>query len=110
MGSAPYVVTPLARADLEDTAAWIAADDPRAAERFLQAAQAAFERLAERPGLGHRRPDLTSRDVRFWPVWHRQLIVYREGSPVQVLRVLSAYRDVPAILSGDGDLTRRRPT
>jgi plasmid stabilization system protein ParE len=99
VSAAAYAVTPLARADLEEAVAWIAADDSRAAERFLQAAEAAFETLAERPGLGHRRRDLTSRDVRFWPIRVRHLVVYRETSPLQILRVLSAYRDVAAILS-----------
>ena len=75
MSGGAYVLTPLAEADLVEAAAWIAADDPRAAERFLRAARSAFDKLAERPGLGHRRPDLTSRDVRFWPIRRRYLVV-----------------------------------
>lgn len=103
MTAAGYVVAPLAEADLEEAAAWIAADDPRAAERFLLATEKAFRMLAKRPALGHRRPDLTPRDVRFWPVQRRFLVVYRGAAPLQVVRVLSAYRDVAAILSGPED-------
>lgn len=100
MSGAAYVVTPAAEADLSDAAAWIAADDPRVARRFLDAAYDAFDLLAARPGMGHRRPDLTPLDVRFWPVRRRYLIVYRDGAPLRILRVLSAYRDVKAVLSG----------
>ena len=98
-GQPRYVLTPLAEADLVAAAAWIAAEDPGAATRFLDAAYAAFERLARHPGLGHRRPDLTGLDLRFWPIRRRYLIVYREASPLQVLRVLSAWRDIAAILA-----------
>jgi plasmid stabilization system protein ParE len=39
--------------------------------------------LSARPGIGHRREDLTTEDVRFWPV-HSYLIIYREGRPIDV--------------------------
>ncbi len=60
---------------------------------------AAFERLSAHPELGHRRRDLTLLPVRFWTVRRRYLIVYRtESNTVAILRVLSAYRDIAAIL------------
>ena len=100
MSGAVYVVAPAAEADLLDAAEWIAADDPQAARRFLDAAYKAFDMLVARPRLGHRRSDLTPLDVRFWPVRRRYLVVYRDGTPLRILRVLSAYRDARTILSG----------
>lgn len=48
--------------------------------------------------IGHLRPDLTERPVRFWPV-RSYLIVYRADiRPIQVIRVLSGYRDVATLL------------
>jgi plasmid stabilization system protein ParE len=50
-----------------------------------------FEKLAKRPGMGHRRADLTGDDVRFWSVYS-YLIVYRERDPIEILRVYHAKR------------------
>ena len=55
--------------------------------------------LASAPGIGHWRPDLTSVDVRFFPVYS-YLIVYRPGSkPLQVVSILHGARDVQRILA-----------
>ncbi len=45
--------------------------------------------------MGHRREDLTTQpDVRFWAVYS-YLVIYRLGTtPLQILRVLHAKRDV----------------
>lgn len=43
--------------------------DQDSAERVLDQLEEAFERLAEHPGIGHRRTNLTAEaDVRFWSV------------------------------------------
>jgi plasmid stabilization system protein ParE len=55
--------------------------------------------LARSPGMGHRRQDLTSADVRFFPVYS-YLIVYRpERKPLQVVAILHGNRDVERILA-----------
>ena len=47
------------------------------AERVVDDIEHAFEQLARRPGIGHRREDVTSEDeVRFWAVGPT-LIAYR---------------------------------
>lgn len=46
------IVRALATADTLDIAAYIGANSPQAAERFLRAAQASFQDLAETPGIG----------------------------------------------------------
>ncbi|SPF55190.1 Plasmid stabilization system [Candidatus Sulfopaludibacter sp. SbA4] len=55
--------------------------------------------LAEAPGIGHWRRDLTTADVRFFAVYS-YLIVYRpETKPLQVVSILHARRDVERILA-----------
>ena len=57
-----------------------------------------MQRLAENPGIGHVRSDLTDEDVRFWPVF-KYLVIYRpETAPLEIVRVLHGRRDVERIL------------
>ncbi len=57
-----------------------------------------MERLAEMPGKGHLREDLGDEAIRVWVVYS-YLIIYRpEPKPLQVVRVVSGYRDVPKLL------------
>jgi len=49
------------------------------------------------PGLGHRRPDLTARDVFFWPA-HSYLVIYRASKPLRIVRVIHGKRDVKRLL------------
>jgi toxin ParE1/3/4 len=54
--------------------------------------------LAERPGGGHWRKDLTDESVKFFPVYS-YLIIYRpETSPLQVVAILHGRRDVEELL------------
>jgi antitoxin ParD1/3/4/toxin ParE1/3/4 len=56
--------------------------------------------LAENPGAGHWRRNLTERPVKFFPVYS-YLIVYRpETKPLQIASILHGRRDVEQILRG----------
>lgn len=58
----------------------------------------AIQLLADTPGVGHVRRDLTDRPVLFWPVG-RYLLIYRaDRQPIEIVRVVSAYRDVSSFL------------
>lgn len=58
------------------------------------------ELLAEHPRAGHRRRDITKRDVLFWSVYS-YLVVYRpETKPLELLRVLHGSRN-PLDLCGE---------
>lgn len=86
----------LARAaerDLQEIKDYVARGSIDAAARVLDRLGRAFLDLAEMPGLGHRREDLTSEDFRFWPVDY--LVVYEpESRPLAIVRVLHGSRDV----------------
>jgi toxin ParE1/3/4 len=92
-----YRISPEALDDLQLIRDFIALFE--AAQRVIDQFFDTFERLAEWPKSGHTRMDLTSKNVRFWPVG-AYLVVYREHSDeIQIVAVLHGSRDVPSVLS-----------
>lgn len=68
------------------------------ADRIVTEIFKGFYRLAEMPGIGHRRADLTSRSVLFYRILS-YVIVYQPGSvPLQILGVLHGKRNVARLL------------
>lgn len=63
-----YVLGRDAEQDLNDLWDYIAEDSVEAADRLIAALFDAFEALARNSGIGHKRQDLTSSPVLFWPV------------------------------------------
>ncbi len=95
---AGYVISPAGRQDLIDIWTEIARDNLDAAERLLDHFEDAFQHVAEFPRMGRARPDLIDLPVRFWTLGN-YLIIYRaERSPIEIVRVLNAYRNVGAVL------------
>ncbi len=94
-----YIFSNEAEVDFDSILEYIAADSVQSAidahARFLEV----FQLLAENPEVGHYREDLTSRAVRFFPVYS-YMIVYVSGSkPVEIARILGAAQDVESILN-----------
>ena len=93
-----YFLSPIAEQDIDEIVSYITHENPSAALKLLDAMFEAMDMLAENPMVGHKREDLTDKPVRFWPVkWH-YLIVYTNCSPVEIVRVLSGYRDILSLL------------
>jgi plasmid stabilization system protein ParE len=68
------------------------------ADRIVTEIFKVFYRLAEMPGIGHRRADLTSRSVLFYRIFS-YLIVYQSGSvPLPIIGVLHGKRNVARLL------------
>jgi len=76
---------------------FISKDNIEAADRVLEDFYRTFNLLAETPRIGHRRTDLTERDVLFWQEYSH-LIIYTNSKPLRVVRILHAKRDIKAIL------------
>ncbi|MFP4148304.1 MAG: type II toxin-antitoxin system RelE/ParE family toxin [Nitriliruptoraceae bacterium] len=92
-----FVLSHEAITDLRDIYDYIAADDPVAARRVLEDIRTAIRRLADHPGLGHLREDLADEALRVWTV-HSYLVIYRpDARPLQIVRVLSGYRDIAVL-------------
>jgi plasmid stabilization system protein ParE len=96
-----FDLSPAAAADLESIAAFLDDHAPHATGTVLDALHGAMRRLAEHPGLGHLREDLTDEPVRFLAVWS-YLVIYRVTGRVEVVRVLHAARDVAREFRGPG--------
>jgi plasmid stabilization system protein ParE len=98
-----FVLTRLARQDLEEIWDYLAAENRQAAERVFKGIEAAIRKLAKTPTLGHLREDLADRRNRFFLVYS-YLIVYRSGTkPLEIIRILHASRDVRDLLGLDAD-------
>jgi plasmid stabilization system protein ParE len=94
---ASFLLSAPAASDLREIHAYIAADDPTAARRVLEDLRDGMHRLSELPGLGHVRDDLVDESLRVWTV-HSYLVIYRPATrPLQIVRVLSGYRDIAAL-------------
>ena len=92
-----YVLARDADLDLDSIWEYIAEDDIDAADRWIEKLFEAFEKLAQTPGIGHKRDDLTEYPLLFWPVG-AYLIIYRAGSsPIEIVAVTQGARDIPAL-------------
>lgn len=94
-----FILSPQAKRDVEEILDYISRDNPASAERVLSDLEQAIYRLADNPQMGHLREDLApGKKLRFWRV-HSYLVIYRpEPGPVQIVRVLSGYRDIEELL------------
>ena len=95
---AEHFYSPEAQLDLLAIWEYIAHDNVDAADRVEQEIEQAVSMLARNPKLGHLRRDLTSTPVRFWPVYSYLIIYDPATRPLEVVRILSGYRDVAALL------------
>ncbi len=95
-----FVFSETARKDMLALWEYIAQDDIDAADRVRDTIREAINNLVILPGLGHRRDDVADEMLRFWPVFS-YLIVYRpQTDPLEIVRVISGYRDIAALLIG----------
>ena len=96
---------PEAEADINDIWEYIAADNSAAANRVTAEIENAINNLVLFPGRVHRRPDLTSRPLRFIVV-REYLIAYApDEKPLWVVAVIHGHRNprvMAAILRGRG--------
>lgn len=95
-----------AKRDLIELATAIAQDNLEAAERFLDAAEAAFRFLARTPGAGATREYLNPalKGLRMWPIqgFEKHLVFYRATpGKLDIIRVLHAARDIAAVLDAN---------
>jgi plasmid stabilization system protein ParE len=94
---------PEALLDLDEIWDYIAEDNLDAADRVIADILSGIDALAPFPDQGHKRPDLTSRPLRFIAV-HQYLIAYApDEKPLWVIAVMHGRRSprvMAAILRG----------
>ena len=89
------------RDDLAETAFYIADDNPEAADRFLLACDATFQRIAQTPRIGRVFLPARLKDVRLWFVkdFPKYVVLYKVlDDAVYIVRVLHGARDIEAAL------------
>lgn len=92
------VFSQAAHEDLLEIWCYIAKDNPDAADRLEHDIRLEAQRLVALPTLGHRRKDLTPRDVWFHTVRKHYLLIYRMSEGIEIVRVLHGARDAAAEL------------
>jgi len=98
--------TAKAKQDLLEHVLYLAKINPDVAERFIEASEMAFEKLAQMPRKGQRQefksPELA--DARRWfiPGFDKYLIFYRPvKGGIEILRVLSGVQNIDAIMDDE---------
>jgi plasmid stabilization system protein ParE len=99
-----YAFHPEAFADLDEIWEYIARDNIDAADRVVADIHSALRTLVASPHIGHRRPDLTNRPLRFHLVRDEYLLAYApEQRPLWVVAVIDGRRNprvIAAMLRG----------
>ena len=88
-----FVLHPLAAQDITDIWELITEENPQAARRVREDILAAIRALVPFPHQGHRRPDLTSRPLRFTTVRDYLIAYAPDERPLLVLAVLHGRRN-----------------
>jgi plasmid stabilization system protein ParE len=93
-----FVFTEEAETQLLEILDYLADEGQSAAVRVRDAIYDAVGKLAERPGIGHTREDLTDRPLRFWTVYAYLLVYDPASRPLTIVAVLHSARDVELLL------------
>jgi plasmid stabilization system protein ParE len=92
--AARFVFTEEAELQLLEILDYVANESESAAVRVRNAIYDAVGLLAERPGIGHTREDLTDRPVKFWSVYSYLIVYDPESRPLTIVAFLHGARDV----------------
>ena len=94
-----YQLSPAALDDIDEILSYLAEQaSPSVASRTEDRLFAAFEELAQTPGLGHLRSDLTSLPVHFFALDPYLIVHQRNAKPLAILAVLHGSRDLKKLL------------
>ncbi len=102
--SYPVSRSPQAEEDVLQIASYLAQRSPRTAQRFLEATDRAYARLADFPEIGGRFESTTVAvpELRVWPIpkFGKYLLFYRfTGTEVRIYRIIYGARDLESLLS-----------
>lgn len=92
-----FVLHPEAYTDIDEAWEYIASDNIDAADRTRQEIYTAIGELVPFPYQGHKRPDLTTRPLRFQAVRDYLIAYAPDENPLLVIAVLHGRRNPRAI-------------
>ena len=93
-----YSITSEAEDDLSEIIEYMSQDSVYQADLWLGRIYNVFELIAYNPQLGRERSDFTDANIRFYP-FGNYFIVYHETTLVEILGIVSSYRDISALLA-----------
>ncbi|MBN9413431.1 MAG: type II toxin-antitoxin system RelE/ParE family toxin [Candidatus Paracaedimonas acanthamoebae] len=93
-----FIFSPAAKQDLLEIWEYIAEESTVTALKVLSTIEQKCHMLSEHPNLGHRRTDLTKHPVLFWPVYNYLIIYKQDTRPLEIVRILSGYRNLIELL------------
>ena len=95
--SAQFVLTQSATKDIDEIADYIAQQSGFGrAKEFLIGLDAKFEKISKFPNIGRLRNEVST-NVRSFPIDSYLIFYIPTGGGVEILRVVSSYRDIPAM-------------
>jgi plasmid stabilization system protein ParE len=93
-----YLLGSAVEDDLNSIWDYIAQDNIEAADQWIAKLFHGFHTIADSPGIGHTRKDLTNLAIKFWPIG-TYLILYRvRNKQVEIIAVTHGVRDIPLFL------------
>jgi len=95
-----FIFTEEAEIQLLEILDYLADESESAAVRVRDAICDAVKKIAESPGIGHTREDLTDRALKFWSVYSYLVVYDPESRPLTVVAVLHGARDIGEMLKG----------
>jgi antitoxin ParD1/3/4 len=93
-----FVLHPQAYEDLDELWEYLATDSLDAADRLREEIYETIQSLVPFPHVGHSRPDLTSRPLRFQTVREYVIVYAPDEKPLAVIAVLHGRRN-PRVLA-----------
>lgn len=95
MNNYSLIIENAAQKDMLLIADYIAIDNKKAALQLVKTFYGKFSLLCSNPNIGTIRKDFTYKNVRFYVIKKRYLVVYTiVDNSLHILRVLSSYQDI----------------
>lgn len=95
-----FTISAPARQDLRDIQAYLVTEAGVGVTRtVMRRLRDTFQLLANRPGIGHARADLTNEAVKFWQVYSYMIVYDPATNPIGIARVLHSSRDLATLAS-----------
>lgn len=99
MNSMKLEIKSKALSDLGIISDYIAKDNKKAARKMVASFDKTFGLICQHPELGRKKHDFTDKNIRFYVVKKHYLIIYEiTDDTIYILRVLTAYQDICALL------------
>jgi antitoxin ParD1/3/4/toxin ParE1/3/4 len=93
-----YRLTSRAKIELTNILEYLAERSPEVAIRMYDEPHEAMSKLAEMPGMGHKREDITGRSLLFWSVYSYVIIYRADRKPLEIVHIVHGARDLRTLL------------